>query len=167
MEKLISRLGLGFVVWFLTAQFAKAATRLDPAKVRKIVEFVNETEFGGWFSVNDVMAIIQIESSFYPDAKRYEAKLNDASLGLMQILLSTARDRGFSGGPAGLFDPLTNVRLGMAQLKWSYDYLENRLGYPPPVDMWIGSYNAGVGNALKQIWSPGYVQKWQNARAGF
>lgn len=122
-------------------------------------------EFGGWFAVLDVLAVIDIESSFNPGAYRAEPQLGDASYGLMQILSSTAADRGYSGPVDGLFDPETNIRLGMRQLKWSWDYLARKRGVPPSPAEWIGSYNAGVGNALKGFIPWAYVQKWQAARA--
>lgn len=129
-----------------------------------MVSAINANEFGGFFSVPDVLAVIQIESSFQVVAYRAEPKINDASYGLMQILYSTALDRGYSGPPEGLYDPETNIRLGMAQLHWSWGFLANRLGQSPTAAQWIGSYNAGVGNALKGYVPWGYVTKWQAAR---
>ena len=60
-----------------------------------------------------VKAIIAVESSFNPKAYRVEAKINDASRGLMQILLRTAQGVGFSGAPDELFDPKTNITYGV------------------------------------------------------
>jgi soluble lytic murein transglycosylase-like protein len=59
--------------------------------------------------------IAQAESSLNPRAYRYEAKINDASYGLMQILYGTAKGLGYDGPAEGLYDPDTNVALG-AQL---------------------------------------------------
>jgi len=144
---------------------ARAATRLDPNGVLDTVQRINAGEFGGIFNPADVMAVIEIESSFQPNAQRFEAHLNDASIGLMQTLYSTAVDRGYQGGPAGLFDPETSIRFGMRQLKWSFDFLATRLGREPTQEEWIGSYNAGVGNVLKGNIPSGYVTKWRRARA--
>lgn len=156
--------GVAFLSWFVLNQFRKAVRRMDPAVVRAIIERVNAQEFGGWFEVADVMAVVDIESSFDPEARRFEARLNDASLGLMQTLYSTAQDRGLVGGPASLFDPETSIRIGMRQLRWSWDFLEARMGEAPPRQVWIGSYNGGVGNALRGWFPASYVAKWQKAR---
>ncbi len=159
-----SKAMIAFLVWFISTQFAQAARRLSNAELLPIINAVNG-EFGHWFDPLDVLAIIQIESGGDPDAVRYESHLNDSSIGLMQVLYSTAQDRGFVGGPAGLFDPVLNIRMGMRQLKWSHDYLANRQAEAPSLDQWIGSYNAGVGNALKGKWVSGYVDKFRAARA--
>lgn len=69
-----------------------------------------------------IKAVIGQESAFRADAYRVEAKINDASRGLMQILYRTAQGVGY-GGPAGdraaltgLFDPATNITYGTAYL---------------------------------------------------
>jgi soluble lytic murein transglycosylase-like protein len=59
-----------------------------------------------------IKAVIQTESNGNPQAYRYEAKLNDASYGLMQLLFATAQGLGYEGAPAGLYDPHTNIMLG-------------------------------------------------------
>lgn len=135
-----------------------------PLGIVGLVTAINDAEFGGWFAVADVLAVIEIESSFNPRAYRAEPQINDASYGLMQVLATTAADRGYRGPVEGLFDPETNIRLGMRQLKWSWDYLNRKRGVPPSVAEWIGSYNAGVGNALKGFTPWAYVQKWKVAR---
>jgi len=130
-----------------------------------LVRTLNQVEFGGWFDPADVLAVIEIESNFDARAYRAEPRLNDASRGLMQVLLSTARDRGFDGPPEGLFDPETNIRAGMAQLRWIWDYLADRLGEVPSDAQWIGAYNAGVGNVMKGYLPLSYVTRWSRARA--
>ncbi|TAN55364.1 MAG: lytic transglycosylase domain-containing protein [Magnetospirillum sp.] len=134
------------------------------ADVVALVQQINAVEFGGWFDPADVLAVIQIESSFQPTAYRAEPQIGDASYGLMQVLYSTASDRGYGGDPAGLFDPEVNIRIGMAQLLWSWQFLSSRMRAAPSKEQWIGSYNAGVGNALKGYVPWGYVAKWTAAR---
>lgn len=160
--------GVGIIAaaWILAKRAEASAVRLTPEQARALVTEINARDFGGWFSVPDVLAVIDIESAFDPWAYREEAHLGDASIGLMQILTSTARDRGYTGDPKGLFDPVTNIRLGMAQLKWSHDYLAARLGSVPEA-LWIGSYNAGVGNAMKGYTPLTYVARWKLARAAY
>ncbi|WP_168185872.1 lytic transglycosylase domain-containing protein [Magnetospirillum sp. ME-1] len=134
------------------------------ADVVAMVRAINEAEFGGWFDIADVLAVIQIESSFRPGAYRAEPQINDASYGLMQILSRTAADRGYDGPPEGLYDPETNILFGMRHLRWSWDYLARRMGSAPPRSLWIGSYNAGVGNAMKGYTPYAYVMKFEAAR---
>ena len=158
---------LGFGAWFLSEQFTKAARRLDADYVLGLVTEINNREFGGWFDPLDVLAVAQIESALDPDAWRWESHLGEPSLGLMQLLFSTARDRGYAGGPAGLLDPVVNVQVGMRHLKWSHDFLAGRLGHAPDKRLLIGSYNAGVGNALRGRIVEGYVKKWKSARSKY
>lgn len=158
---------LVFAAWFFAAQLSGSTRRLSVRDAREIVKRINYEEFGGWFNEGDVLAVIEIESHFDPDAWRYEEHLKEASIGLMQLLLSTARDRGLVGGPAALFDPVTNIRLGMRQLKWSWDYLSRRMGTDPDIETWVGSYNGGVGAALAGRVPQRYVEKWKSARSKY
>lgn len=68
-----------------------------------------------------IKAIIGTESSFNPWAIREEPKIGDASRGLMQILLRTARGLGYTGEPEGLFDPALNIDLGTRLLRQLID----------------------------------------------
>lgn len=69
-----------------------------------------------------IKAVIGQESGFNPKAYRAEPAISDASVGLMQILLATARGEGFTGvmgsatGLTGLFDPATNITYGTSYL---------------------------------------------------
>jgi Transglycosylase SLT domain len=69
-----------------------------------------------------VKALIARESTFRPDSVRGEPQAGDASVGLMQVLYSTAQGLGYPGevGDAatltGLFDPGTNIYLGTKYL---------------------------------------------------
>lgn len=59
-----------------------------------------------------IKAVIMTESSGQATAYRAEPKINDASYGLMQLLLQTARGLGYVGTPEGLYDPGVNIDLG-------------------------------------------------------
>lgn len=61
-----------------------------------------------------IKGIIAAESQFVPSA--YRAEQGDASRGLMQVLLSTARALGYTGSSAGLYDPATNIHYGVKLL---------------------------------------------------
>lgn len=59
-----------------------------------------------------IKAVIMTESSGDPRAYRAEPQINDASYGLMQLLLKTARGLGYVGAADGLYDPAVNIDLG-------------------------------------------------------
>lgn len=98
---------------------------------------------GGVVSRPLVKAIIAVESAFNPKAYRVEVKISDASRGLMQILLRTARGVGFTGDPAELFDPKTNITYGV---KFLSNLVRSKNG-----DMLaaISAYNNGNGKRAK------------------
>lgn len=136
---------------------------VTPQECLDIIKKYNETKFDNLFDPLDILAFIQIESGFKELARRYEPRINDASYGLMQILFSTARDRGYTGYCDGLFDVQTNINYGMAQLLW----LEKELHEFKPnftKDEWIAAYNEGLGNVLKGHKDIVYVNKWKQAR---
>lgn len=68
---------------------------------------------GGRVSSALVRAVIGAESGFNPKAYRAEPAIGDASRGLMQLLLKTARGLGYQGTADGLYDPATNIDLGV------------------------------------------------------
>ena len=159
--------GLAFVAGLAGLSLHMSGQRLEPGQVRDLVRQVNHASFAGWFNEADVLAIVEIESGFRPNAARWEAHKGEASMGLMQILLSSARDRGYRGCVAGLLDPETNIRFGMAHLKWGHDYLLSRRGREPEMGEWIGAYNAGVGNVMRGNLPMRYVSRWVRARDGY
>lgn len=64
------------------------------------------------------VAVAEIESRFNPRAIRWEKHLKTASVGLYQILHTTARKEfGFKGSIQNLMHPAQNIRMGL-------DYLE-------------------------------------------
>lgn len=66
------------------------------------------------FSV--LKALVATESDFNPNASRVEAAINDKSIGLMQILLSTARGIVPGITEAQLFVPANNIMVGSRYL---------------------------------------------------
>jgi soluble lytic murein transglycosylase-like protein len=129
-----------------------------------IINAVN-AEDGLGLDPADVLAFIAVESSFRPNAYRYEAKLRDASYGLMQILYKTARGIGYDGPPEGLYDPETNIRFGMRYLAYVRDFLRPRLGREPDWQEIASGYNGGPGRVVRGWRSVAYVEKWRLARA--
>lgn len=61
-----------------------------------------------------VHAVVKRESNYNPKAK------GGSALGLMQIKHATARSLGYTGDAAGLYDPETNLRYGVAYLAGAY-----------------------------------------------
>lgn len=80
---------------------------LPPEILRSIIE--READFYGVPS-DLVETVIEIESGFRPKA------YNAGAIGLMQIMLPTARAMGYKGTKQGLFDPELNIRYGTAYL---------------------------------------------------
>jgi len=91
------------------------------------------------------LAIVEIESTFNPRAIRHEVRLNTASVGLFQVLHTTARGFKFKGSIEDLMEPIVNIKLGLRYLK--------RCG--PPDDLaWIACcYQSGF--AAKKAWCAG------------
>lgn len=83
--------------------------------------------------------VIARESAWNPGAFRYEPAINDASYGLMQVLLSTAKSalNAPSLTPSDLFIPDTNIAAGAA-------YLRYQLGrYGGDYRKAVSAYNCG------------------------
>lgn len=140
--------------------------RLTPQQALDIINRVNAS-MGNWHDPRDVLAIIKIESDFDPNAYRAEPQIGDASYGLMQVLTGTAADMGYRGDPSGLFDPQTNIRVGMSYMRWIWDYLARELGRDPTEAEWISAYNNGVGNVRAGRLMLSYVSRFNQARENF
>jgi hypothetical protein len=107
-----------------------------------------------------IKAVISQESNWVPTAYRAEPRVNDASYGLMQILLATAK--AVTGNPAltsnDLFQPEINIDIGtrfLAQVLSTY-------GSPNG----ISAYNAGrpiSGNQSSYVEPVLAYQAWYQA----
>lgn len=90
-----------------------------------------------------IRAVIGQESAFVPSATRREAALSDQSIGLMQILYSTAKGEGYTGPVGdkatltGLYDPATNIFYGASYLA---SQLARANGFIPAG---VSAYNGG------------------------
>jgi soluble lytic murein transglycosylase-like protein len=83
-----------------------------------------------------------------PEWKDCDPKVVSASYGLMQLMFPTARETGYEGEAAGLYDPETNINLGAKYLRhlldgvwaeglpWKHDSLS-------AYDMTLAQYNGG------------------------
>lgn len=137
-----------------------------------------------------IIAVCKIESGDYKRpftqfdtmAYRYEPHLSEASYGVMQVLESTARDRGLKGKPEQMYNPEIGIFFGVSQLKWTRDFLigtigkknirvgrrvANGLTKPPTVEEVLMAYNGGVGtfllNKTGTTATRQYVAKYQTA----
>lgn len=152
---LASGLAVAAAVVFIGTTMTQDQNRatLSQDAVREIVERVN-AELNNWHDPREIMALIRTESDFNARA------LSPAgAFGLMQVLPSTAADMGYTGPAEGLFDPETNIRIGMRYLIWIWNYLTSRLGREPTYSEWLSAYNGGVGNVLKGWRNADYVNK--------
>ena len=84
-----------------------------------------------------ILAHIKQESSFNPNAFRAESKLRDASYGLMQVLLKTAKSIDSSATATKLYDPEYNIRIGST-------YISQNLNKYKNIPDAIAAYNSGV-----------------------
>lgn len=119
--------------------------------------------YGNLVTVDLVKAVIQVESGFHAQAYRAEPKYycrqlkltGDASYGLMQVLYCTAYALGYRRTPEGLYDPATNIDLGVRYL--------SSLARTKRGDLLsaISAYNNGVGDRMAdgQFRNQVYVDK--------
>jgi soluble lytic murein transglycosylase-like protein len=134
----------------------RAYGRLTPADVAGLVD----PAYG--VPVSMALAYVEVESSFDPTARRFEPRLNEASWGLMQVLESTARDRGWTGAPTDLWVPEIGMRIGLAHVAWTRDYLAAAGVEPTPVAV-AQAYNVGAPGYVRGRRNPDYARKWEAA----
>jgi hypothetical protein len=77
-----------------------------------------------------------------PKAVRNEPQIDDASRGLTQLLLRTARSMGFTGAADELFDAATNIDLGFKYLAHVYGIAGN---WPAALSAYNGGYRPALG----------------------
>jgi len=85
-----------------------------------------------------ILAHIKQESAFDPNAYRAEPAIGDASTGLMQVLLGTARQFSPDVTEAEMYDPAFNIDVGTAYIA------KNLERYNGNVQDAIAAYNAGT-----------------------
>ena len=122
--------------------------------------------FGGRVNQFDLMASAWVESSFRPWVERYEAHLGDYSVGLMQVLTTTALDlfdKGYTafGRPtrSSLKNPAVSMYYGAAYFDWL------RKAYPGRnLEWYVRAYNGGPGHNYSAA-TTAYWAKWREAAA--
>jgi hypothetical protein len=132
------------IVEDLRRQFVRHHTGLSSFEIEQVAHTIaHESERLG-LSPSLVLGVIQVESGFYNFAVS-----NKGAMGLMQIMPATghtlARRHGIPWrGPEILFDPIVNVRLGIAYIAW----LEARFG---TIDAALAAYNWGPARIGQRI----------------
>lgn len=139
---------------------------LDEARIRALA--AQTVSQNGW-SVDPEMlvAMASIESNFNPMAMRFEPHIGDASIGLMQTLLSTARwlatDMNYTayGVPSlsDLMKPEISMYFGGAYVNW----LRTWKGITHDEQWIVMSYNGGPGadnNQTRNHWAKYYKARY-------
>ncbi|MFO1433708.1 MAG: transglycosylase SLT domain-containing protein [Candidatus Competibacteraceae bacterium] len=116
--------------------------RDDPGR-QQVAAWVNQLAPNYKLDPNLVLALIEIESAF-----RVNARSPKNALGLMQLIPSTAERFGVQDP----FDPLQNLRGGMAYLRWLLAYFQG------DVRLALAGYNAGENAVLKYGGIPPYAE---------
>ena len=80
----------------------------------------------------------QESNNFDPFSYRAEPQIRDASMGLMQVLLGTARTMDKNATKEKLFDPAYNIDIGTRYIA------KNMQRYPGDIPSAIAAYNAGT-----------------------
>ena len=123
---------------WITQELLAYQTGLSVEEVRAVAGVIEEESAQHGLGRELVLAVMQTESAFYNWARS-----RAGALGLMQIMPATgemlARQLEIPwGGPETLFDPIINVRLGVAYLA----HLHARYGTWSPA---LAAYNWGPG----------------------
>jgi len=121
---------------------AQTLETLSPDR-RRLVEAVEREARAALMDPRLVLAVIRAESNFDPMARSPRN-----ALGLMQLIPETAQ-RFKVRDP---FDPLENVRGGIAYLRWLLAY------YRGDVQLALAAYNAGEGTVDKYRGVPPYAE---------
>lgn len=107
-------------------------------KEQAILPLVNEMSQRYNVPAALILAHIKQESSFNPQAYRAEPAIGDASYGLMQVLLGTARQFVPDANSTDMYDPAFNMNVGVAYIA------QNLNRYNSNVKDAIAAYNAGT-----------------------
>jgi len=120
--------------------------RPAPADLAKLVRAL-APEFG--LNPNLVMAVIQVESNFNPNALSPKS-----AQGLMQLVPATAERFGVND----VWDPEENLRGGMAYLRWLLDHFQGDL------KLALAGYNAGAGAVARHQGVPPFEETQEYVR---
>jgi hypothetical protein len=121
----------------------RPVVKVSPEERRRIEKLVRRLAPQYGLDPSLVLAVIQVESAFQPQA----ISPKDAQ-GLMQLIPATA-DRF---GVQNAMDPLQNLRGGMAYLRWLLAFFQG------DVQLALAGYNAGENTVVKYQGIPPYSE---------
>lgn len=98
-----------------------AALAQQPSARDNIDALIEQQAKANGVPASFVHAVVKRESNYNPRAK------GGSALGLMQIKHATAKGMGYTGDAAGLYDPETNLRYGVAYLAGAYKTAKGNL----------------------------------------
>jgi hypothetical protein len=114
-----------------------------PPQYQQIVDWVERLSPGFKLDPTLVLAVIQVESNFNPQALSPKN-----AQGLMQLIPATAERFGVSD----VWNPEDNIRGGMAYLRWLLDHFEG------DITLALAGYNAGEGAVARHGGIPPYAE---------
>jgi soluble lytic murein transglycosylase-like protein len=128
----------------IRSRIARYHTGLAEFEIERLAETILSEARARGVSPSLVLAVIQIESGYYNFAVSPVG-----ALGLMQIMPPTgemlARELGVAWrGPQTLFDPIVNVKLGVAYLAWLHREYGN-------LSTALAAYNWGPGHVSRRL----------------
>jgi soluble lytic murein transglycosylase-like protein len=107
-----------------------------------------------------------------PKAIELSKSYDGLSWGIMQIIPATARQFDPTATAEKLNDPEYSVKIAAQYLNWARSYLKRFISEQDPrfLELWIKSYNQGVGNTRAEIksgegYAGAYWTKFQKALA--
>jgi soluble lytic murein transglycosylase-like protein len=130
---------------YITSILAASKTGLSPEEERELAAVILEASNANSVDPLLVMAIIEIESTYYNRARSHKG-----AIGLMQIMPDTGiwvagmLDVDWHG-TSTLYDPLTNVRLGTRYFSMLQERFDN------DTHLSLAAYNAGPTRVAKSI----------------
>ena len=119
---------------------------LDESYAKDIISFAKKNSFSDFPTVKDILAIIGIESAFKFNAE------NQGAYGLMQIQAFWFRK--YFNQLEDLYDPFTNMRLGIMTLRNYFLKLNNK-------EDAIIAYQAGIGKFLNGEYTNEYLNRYR------
>ncbi len=160
--------GIGALLWGVSQKTGQSNVVIQDTAIQSTIKKVLRNPRLSGVDPIMVQAMIQIESNYNPVAMRWEEHKGEASIGLMQILPSTARwlakDMGYSLHgreikPDDLLNPEINIYIGASFIKWLSTYKGVRRS-----EKWIvQSYNGGPNRENSQTLN--HYQKYLKAKA--
>jgi soluble lytic murein transglycosylase-like protein len=126
----------------------------EQAKIMKHYDIVMRSGMLNAVEPAVIASVIGAESGGDPSAMRWEGEKWGYAYGLMQLLLSTANQMGYTGDAKGLLDPGTNIEFGTRYLAWQ------RRRYKTLAEA-ISAYNLGTARWTKygRLENATYVQR--------